>query len=167
MGEDGRYRFVHPDTGERGTYDVRRARTAIVATLTRALPRAYWLRLDPGDPRERLLLDMLAGHGIRTYRLPEAQRGLVERFTIAGLMGNPRDAGRCMVDVSGVVRARTVPVGALLVPTDQLGGRLAGIVLEPDSMDGLLAGRRWQARVGDGYPVERILGFESGNEVRA
>ena len=69
-----------------------------------------------------------------------------------------------MVDVSGVVRARTVPAGALLVPTDQLGGRLAGIVLEPDSMDGLLAGRRWHARVGDRYPADRVLTFEPDEE---
>jgi hypothetical protein len=136
----------------------------VAVTRTRALPRAYWLRLDAGDPRERLLVDMLAGHGIRTYRLPAPQRALVEAFTVADLVANPRDSGRCLVEVTTTLRARTLPDGALMVPMDQLGGRLAGIVLEPDSMDGLLAGRRWQACVGDRYPIERVLRLDSGNE---
>lgn len=164
LGDDGRYRFVHPDSGERGEYLLPLARTAVVATRARALPHAYLLHFDPGDPRERLLLDLLAGHGIRYERLPIARRALVERFTVVDVVANPRDAGRCMVDVVGAVRTRVLPPGALLVPMDQLGGRLAGIVLEPDSMDGLLAGRRWPARVGDRYPAERILQLHPADE---
>ena len=159
VGDDG-FRFVQPDTGRRGEYVVRRARTAINVTRARTLPRAYRLRLEDGDPRERLLLDLLAGHGIRSYRLPADWRATVERFTIADVVANPRDAGRGMIDVTSSIGARTLPAGALIVPTDQLGGLLAGIVLEPDSMDGLLAGRRWPARAGDGYPVDRVLGFQ-------
>ena len=164
LGDDGRYRFVRPDSGERGEYVVPRARTAIEVTRMRALPRAYWLRLGDGDPRERLLLDVLSGHGIRYYRLPTAQLALVERFTVADVVSNPRDAGRSMIDVTSTVRSRTLSAGALLVPTDQLGGRLAGIVLEPDSMDGVLAGGRWPAVVGDQYPVERVLRFDPEDE---
>jgi hypothetical protein len=58
------------------------------------------------------------------------------------------------------VRRRTIPAGARIIPTDQLGSRLAGILLEPDSMDGLLAGGRWPALIGQRHPVERILAFD-------
>jgi hypothetical protein len=144
---------------------VSRARTAVAVIRARDLPRAYRLRFEDGDPRERLLLDVLAGHGIRSYWLPAARQATVERFTVADVVANPRDAWRSMIDVTSSVRVKTLPAGALIVPTDQLGGRLAGIVLEPDSMDGLLAGGRWPAEVGERYPVERILEFDRADEV--
>jgi hypothetical protein len=107
-------------------------------TITLTRPRAYWV---PATKPE--IIDILRQHGVsfetlsapRTVdvemlRLPEAQTG-----------GTPAE-GRTRVTAGAPVRLQRqewMPAGSIRVPTDQLLGDLAMILLEPQSEDSFFA----------------------------
>jgi dipeptidyl aminopeptidase/acylaminoacyl peptidase len=127
-----------------------------VADLTVPLPSAYLLSTDFSKCRENL-----QRHGIRVDELRED----VELEVEASRIGKVTHAERAFeshrlasLEVEREPRRRQFPVGTLVVRTAQPLGRLAALLLEPESDDGFVA---WNfldehLKAGSEYPIYRL-----------
>lgn len=108
---------------------------AFRATETERVPAAYLVPAELGE-----VLDRLAVHGIRTGLLAADRELEVEEFRIAASrLAEEEFQGHRERTLEGswsVVRRR-IPAGTLIVPMDQPLARLAFLLLEPRSDDGL------------------------------
>lgn len=153
----------HPYTGQRmlRRLDVRRPVrridfTTFQGTVFERVPRAYFVPASL-----RAVVERLEAHGIRTGRLDRALAVAGERFRIdsAWVAERPFQNHRERT-VTGAWEPAPLelPVGTVVVRLDQPLGRLAFILLEPRSDDGLL---NWNffdealQRDGRTYPVTR------------
>ncbi len=105
-------------------------------TETARVPRAY---LVPAELRD--VVAKLEAHGIRMRRLEREATLQVERFRIDSTRVAERPfQGHQERTVWGTYESATVtvPAGTVVVPVDQPLGRLAFMLLEPRSDDGLL-----------------------------
>jgi hypothetical protein len=105
-------------------------------TESERVPAAY---LVPGELGA--VLDKLDDHGIEWRGIEEPRTLSVERFAIDSTRVSEREyQGHSQRSVFGSYEAVdvTIPAGAALVPLDQPLGRLAFLLLEPRSDDGLL-----------------------------
>jgi len=108
------------------------------------------------------VVDRLAAHGIMTHRLEAPAVLATERFRIDSTWTSPREfQGHHERSVTGAWESvtDTVPAGTVVVPMPQPLARLAFLLLEPRSDDGVLdwnllddalAGARY-------YPIRRTL----------
>lgn len=120
--------------------DVRRAEAmpefgTFRATESEKVPAAY---LVPGELQG--VLDVLDDHGIEWRHLDESRTMEVERFVIDSTAVAEREyQGHRQRTVFGSYERvqLTVPAGTAVVPLDQPLGRLAFLLLEPRSDDGL------------------------------
>ena len=88
------------------------------------------------------MLDRLAAHGIRFSRLEKEQTFAAERFRIeTSTTENVEYQGHKLRTISGKWEATeaTAPAGSIVVPMDQPLARLAFLLLDPRSDDGLMA----------------------------
>ena len=133
----------HPYTGETvlRRRDVVRAERmpeygAFGATETERVPAAYLIPADLGE-----VLDRLAVHGVRTEPLPGDREMELEVFRIAASRQAEEEfqghRERTLEGAWSAVRRR-VPAGSVVVPMDQPLARLAFLLLEPRSDDGLV-----------------------------
>lgn len=133
----------HPFTGEpmMRRLDVRRPERmpefgTFEAAETERAPRAYLV-----PPSLAAAVERLAAHGVRSRRLERPARVRAEEFRIDSTRVAEREfQGRRERELFGhwgPAAEREVPAGTLVVPTDQPLGRLAFVLLEPRSDDGL------------------------------
>jgi hypothetical protein len=90
-------------------------------------------------PSERLLA-LVARHGLAFERLPSPRRARVRVLASATKSESPRPfQGHALATFAGSARERDVelPAGALFVPAQQPRARLAFVLFEPESDDGL------------------------------
>ncbi|RPJ69205.1 MAG: hypothetical protein EHM24_19255 [Acidobacteria bacterium] len=88
------------------------------------------------------MIDRLAAHGIRFTRLVKEQAFAAERFRIAtSTTENVEYQGHKLRTVTGKweTTEATAPAGSIVVPMDQPLARLAFLLLDPRSDDGLMA----------------------------
>jgi len=88
------------------------------------------------------LMDRLAAHGIRFSRLEKEQTFAAERFRIAtSTTENVEYQGHKLRTMTGKweTAEATAPAGSIVVPMDQPLARLAFLLLDPRSDDGLMA----------------------------
>ena len=88
------------------------------------------------------MLDRLAAHGIRFSRLEKEQAFAAERFRIASsTTENVEYQGHKLRTLTGKweTTEATAPAGSIVVPMDQPLARLAFLLLDPRSDDGLMA----------------------------
>jgi hypothetical protein len=120
----------------------------IVASETSLAPRAYLLPAAAADdvPAARLrasVIDRLEAHGIRTFTTANEQAFTGERFRIESSTQDeePSQLTHKLRTLSGAWEpsAQALPAGALVVPLDQPLARLAFVLLDPRSDDGLMA----------------------------
>jgi hypothetical protein len=156
---------TNPYTGQRmlRRLDVRRPETmadytTFEGTEFARVPHAYFVPANLTAAIERL-----AAHGVRTSRLEQTVVVPLERFRVDSSWTAAREfQGHKERQVLGAWESvtDTIPAGTVVVWTDQPLGRLAFIMLEPRSDDGLLdwnffdealAGARY-------YPVRRVFG---------
>ena len=127
-----------------------------VADLSVPLPGAYLLSTDFGACRENL-----QRHGIRVEQLRED----IELEVEASRIGKVTYAERAFeghrlasLEVEREPRRRQFPAGTLVVRTAQPLGRLAALLLEPESDDGFVAWNFFDEHLKDGgeFPVYRV-----------
>ncbi len=120
----------------------------IVATETSLAPRAYVLpAAEPNDaPAKRMrasVIDRLEAHGIRYFTTQVEQTLAGERFRIETSTQEEElfQLTHKLRTLTGEWEpsAQTLPAGALVVPMDQPLARLAFVLLDPRSDDGLMA----------------------------
>ena len=121
------------------------------------VPNGYFVPASLGDA-----IDRLKAHGIQLLVLEEPQDLELEVFRISGSHQAEREfQGRRERTLQGEWRAepRRVPAGMIFVPAHQPLGRLAFLLLEPRSDDGLVAwGLLDEALEGaETYPVLRSV----------
>ena len=130
---------------------------AFRATETERVPAAYLIPAGLGE-----VLDRLAVHGIRTAPLASDRELEVEEFRItASRQSDEEFQGHRQRTLEGAwsgVRRR-VPAGTLVVPMDQPLARLAFLLLEPRSDDGLANWNVLDPELEDAesYPVLRTF----------
>lgn len=115
----------------------------------------------PRPPMTRLVssvVDRLEAHGIRFTRTAAASRATVERFRIATSTVDERDfEGHKLRTLTGAWETSAevdLPAGSLVIPMDQPLARLAFLLLDPRSDDGLMA---WNV-------LDPVLGLNPGPE---
>ena len=127
--------------------------TTFQATRTATVPAAYLVLNSEGETIERL-----RAHGIRTWTLGTGTSLEVQAFTADSVQTSEREYQRrhpAALFGSWSEETRDLPAETVVVPTDQPLGRLAALLLEPRSDDGLAA---WAVlEVGEDmvYPVLR------------
>jgi hypothetical protein len=129
------------------------------AALTRTPPAAGWV-ISPAVADS--VLPRLRAHGVAVARVPVAMTADVERFVVDSLGRAPRPfQGHQEVTLTGRwVRSReTVPAGHWVVRTGTSRDRLAMLLLEPESDDGLGTWNFLDAGLQPGLPapVWRVL----------
>lgn len=105
------------------------------ATDVERVPDLYYIPAELGG-----VLDRLAAHGIRTTVLDAAAAVQVEEFVVSrSTLAEDEFQGHRERTLEGAYRsvARTLPAGTVVVSVDQPLGRLAFMLLEPRSDDGL------------------------------
>jgi hypothetical protein len=111
--------------------------TTFQSTRTTTAPAAYLVPESEGETIERL-----RAHGIRTLALEAAESLEVEVFTADSVQTSEREYQRRKPTAlfgSWSSETRELSAGTVVVPTDQPLGRLAALLLEPLSDDGLAA----------------------------
>jgi hypothetical protein len=106
------------------------------ATESGRVPAAYLIPAGLED-----VLDVLGAHGIRSHALTAAETREVEVFGITGsTRAESEFQGHHARTLEGAWarETREVPVGTIVVPMDQPLARLAFVLLEPRSDDGLV-----------------------------
>ncbi|HUP00634.1 MAG TPA: M14 family metallopeptidase [Gemmatimonadota bacterium] len=110
---------------------------SFAATETAVVPQAY---LVPAGLAKAT--DLLAAHGILHHALAEPATLLVQEFRITGSSRAEEEfqghRERTLDGAWGMVAERTIPAGTIVVPLDQPLARLAVLLLEPRSDDGLV-----------------------------
>ncbi len=128
------------------------------AALTRTAPAGGWiLEASVADSA----LPRLRAHGVTVERVETAMRVDAEVFTVDSIVRSPRPfQGHNEVRLEGRWRAetRTVPAGSWLIRTGTSRDRLAMLLLEPESDDGLVTWNLLDAglAVGAVAPVWRL-----------
>ncbi len=121
-----------------------------------------------GDPALRsfaALVDRLEAHGVKYFKTDKELAFTGERFAIDQSTVEAQEfrgaAPHKIRTLTGrwEATAQTVPAGAVVVPMDQPLARLAFILLDPRSDDGLMAWNILDGLIGDkpSYPVLRTL----------
>ena len=159
-----RYAYWRATSGEVGEYELAVARTETEVVRRRALPEAYWLDVAPGDSRLAELLRIFEGHRILVSRLAAPETAVVESYVVEQATPPVAAGGAWDVRVKTVVAELQLPAGALLVETRQLGARLVALLLEPESMDGLLTRDGWSERRAGPYPFRRVVARSSSGQ---
>jgi len=107
-----------------------------VPTVVRPRPYAYIL------PRDAVAaVDLLRRHGITVEVLEDSVAVEVDAYTLAGVSYEPayNHQAATVVEVGDVVTTTmTLPQGTFIVPTDQVLGRLAAHMLEPETEDNVI-----------------------------
>jgi len=129
------------------------------ASLTRTPPALGWV-IDPSVVDS--VLPRLRLHGVTVVRTTEPTTLAVERFLVDSMAKAPRPfQGHQEVTLSGrwSRTQETVPAGAWMVPTGTSRDRLAMLLLEPESDDGLATWNLLDAglAVGQVAPVWRVV----------
>ena len=109
------------------------------ATATRRVPAEY-IVLASTDGLDDVVERKLREHGIVVERTNTAMHRAAEQFTIASVARAAQKLqGHNTVSLDGMWQTLEidVPVGSLVVPTNQALGRLVFYLLEPESDDGL------------------------------
>jgi hypothetical protein len=150
----------NPYSGEpmRERLDIRRLEgmpdyTSFEAALTIEAPAAY---LVPSSESETI--DRLAAHGIRTWVLDRGGPFEVQRFTVDSVQVSEREYQRRRpTTLFGAWTDATVelPSGTVVVPVDQPLARIAALLLEPASDDGLVAWAVLKVDEENRFPVLR------------
>jgi hypothetical protein len=150
----------NPYSGEpmRERLDVRRLErmpdyTSFEASLTIEAPAAYLV-----PPSESETIDRLAAHGIHTWVLDRGGPFDVQRFTVDSVEVSEREYQRRSPTVLfGAWTDATVelPSGTVVVPVDQPLARIAALLLEPASDDGLVAWAVLKVDEKNRFPVLR------------
>jgi hypothetical protein len=150
----------NPYSGEpmRERLDVRRVErmpdyTMFGASETTVAPAAYLV-----PPSEGETIDRLKAHGIQTWPLGSRESIAVQRFTADSVKKSEREyQRRTPAALYGTWRGATVelPAGTLVVPVNQPLGRVAVLLLEPTSDDGLAAWSVLQVDAENRFPVVR------------
>ena len=128
------------------------------AALTRTAPAGGWiLEASAADSA----LPRLRAHGLAVQRVETPMRVDVELFTVDSIVRSPRPfQGHNEVRLEGRWRSetRTVPAGSWLIRTGTPLDRLAMLLLEPESDDGLVTWNMLDAglEVGRVAPVWRL-----------
>ena len=118
------------------------------------VPGAYLVPATEGETIERL-----RAHGIRTRTLGTAARLEVEVFTADSVQTSEREYQRrhpTTLFGSWTTATRNLAAETVVVPTDQPLGRLAALLLEPRSDDGLAAWSVLGVAEDQVYPVVRV-----------
>jgi hypothetical protein len=131
--------------------------TTFEASEYSRVPRAY---LVPA--RLAAALELLAAHGLRTETLESQQTLEIERFRIDSSWTAPREfqGHRERTVIGAWERAEeTVPAGTVVVPMSQPLARLAFMLLEPRSDDGMLDWNVLDAALAGAayYPITRTF----------
>ncbi len=127
-------------------------------TVTATRPLAYVVPAQQTEIVERLRL-----HGITCETLQEAQPRQVEIYRISSLSRAERQyQNRYLLQLqveAAAPQTRTIPAGAVLVPTAQPLSALIVLLLEPEASDGLATWNVFQPelQVDQEYPVWRIV----------
>ena len=135
------------------------AATFFRPTLREALP-AGWA-LPAGDTAAVRLLRL---HGVEVRRLGAAWSGPASAFVVDSAIAAPRAfQGHREMRVEGrwqPAAERTLPAGTLVVLSSQPLGRLAFLLLDPRSDDGLATWNAFDDRLRPGaeFPVLRLAG---------
>jgi hypothetical protein len=135
--------------------------TTFRSTQATTAPVAYLVPATEGETIERL-----RAHGIRTRTLGEATRLEVEVFTADSVQTSEREYQRrnpATLFGSWTKMTREMPAETVVVPTDQPLGRLAALLLEPLSDDGLAAWAVLKVDEDQVYPVFRTDRVPGGN----
>jgi hypothetical protein len=150
----------NPYSGEpmRERLDVRRLErmpdyTSFEASVTTIAPAAYLVL-----PSETETMDRLAAHGIGTWVLDRGGPFDVQRFTVDSVSVSELEyQRRRQTTLFGSWTDATVelPAGTVVVPVDQPLGRIAALLLEPTSDDGLVAWSVLELDEGKRFPVLR------------
>ena len=155
---------TNPNTGQRMLHRTATRRpemmpdyTTFEGTEFERVPRSYFV-----PPALTAVIERLAAHGVRTTRLAQSQVITVERFRIDSSWTAAREfQGHKERQLRGAWEAvqDSLPVGTVVVAMDQPLARLAFILLEPRSDDGLLDWNVMDAAVEGAryYPVRRMF----------
>ena len=98
-----------------------------------------------GNPTTRVMasvIDRLEAHGIKYFKTSEEMTFKGERFRIAtSEVARPSTRDPQAADLTGAWQPneQTIPAGSLVIPMDQPLARLAFMLLDPRSDDGLMA----------------------------
>jgi dipeptidyl-peptidase 4 len=127
-----------------------------VVTLERDRPWAYVLPRDA-----EAAVELLQRHSIQVERLEAPVEVTVQAYTIGDVtyerMYNHAAATRVHVD-EVVTRETTLPIGAYVVRTGQMQGRVAAHLLEAESRDGVVYWNRMDAWI----PKAQVEAFRAG-----
>jgi len=121
-----------------------------IATLVRPRPWAYVL-----PPEAVEAVELLTAHGIEVERLTGAADATVSAYPMLGISHEPaydHPAAVRLQVADAVPREVALPAGSFVVRTAQVQGRLAALLLEPETMDGVVY---WN-RMDDLLPVGEI-----------
>ena len=127
--------------------------TTFRSTLTITVPAAYLVPSTEGETIERL-----RAHGIHTRALGSVDRLEVEVFTADSVQTSEREYQRrhpTRLFGSWTKVSRELPAETVVVSTDQPLGRLAALLLEPLSDDGLAAWSVLEVSEDQVFPVFR------------
>jgi hypothetical protein len=129
------------------------------ATRTRALPRAYILRDEPGLSA---VVSKLEAHGLPLEVLTMPLEVVAESFLIERVKKAERAfQGHREVRLEGKMREEkmTFPAGSILIRTSHRLGRLAFYLMEAESDDGFVNWNFLDAHLEAGrtYPIYRLL----------
>lgn len=136
-------------------------------TRSARVPVAYLI-----PPKYDGLITLLRTHGVDVERLDEPWRGPAEEFTVAEAVAIPNNGGggtQTRLEGRFATRGVDVPAGGFVVRSSQPLGRLIGLLLEPESLDGATA---WGllgdgSRAGDLYPILKVVGPFQGSATTA
>jgi hypothetical protein len=128
-----------------------------VATAMRRVPREYIVRSSSSD-RLNAVERLLQMHGLVVERTGAPLRRAVDVFVVDETTHARQPfQGHRETTVTGRFdrRDEEIPVGSLIVRTDQPRGRLAFYLLEPESNDGLTTWNIFDPELGagKGHPV--------------
>ena len=133
--------------------------TSFTASVTTNAPAAYLV-----PPSERATIDRLAAHGIRTHRLGRTDPLTVQVFTADSVQVSEREYQRRRpTTLFGSWGGESLQLAeeTVVVPVDQPLGRLAVLLLEPTSDDGLAAWSVVELDETQRFPIVRSeQGFE-------
>jgi hypothetical protein len=128
---------------------------AFRATRQRELPFAWAIPQPPPD-----VVDRLAQHGVRAEPIAEARKVTAQRFAVTKKRKpkRPFQGHQELVLEGEWLEAAVVELQpqTLLIPARQPLGRLAAVLLEPESEDSLSTWNFFEAATGEHYPVLRL-----------
>ncbi|MSR22051.1 MAG: hypothetical protein EXR92_00585 [Gemmatimonadetes bacterium] len=127
-----------------------------VTTLARPRPWAYVL---PQDAEQAV--ELLRRHSVQVEELREPVEVTVEAYTIGNVsyeVAYDHDAATKLDVVGTVTRTVTLPMGAYIVRTGQMQGRVVAHLLEAETRDGVVYWNRMDAWI----PTSEVEAFRAG-----